>query len=182
MLSWKHKEKNKKKTNPNTQINLKEYLTVLNKSWQELESCCVESMTYDLTSGKEKTEEGNAFMWSLACLWFMLIIVYHLINAKVCGKKTLSSSSGKQTEDPSNLSEPYSNKHNDAKAQTPAITTVWEEMDFWTGTRTQREILFQATLTVFFPAYLLPIINPKHLREEERRGRGEDSDTQDLKN
>lgn len=67
MLSWKHTEK-KNKTN-------KEYVTVLNKFWQELENCCAENMTYDFTSGKEKTGERNALMWPLACLWFLLTIV-----------------------------------------------------------------------------------------------------------
>lgn len=57
-----------------TKIN-KEYVTVLNKFWQELESCCMENMAYDFTSGKEKTGEGNAFMWPLACLWFLLVII-----------------------------------------------------------------------------------------------------------
>lgn len=68
MLQTERKERGK-------QINLKEYLTVLKKSWQELGSYRLESTTYDLTSGKENTEEWNAFMGSLACLWFIFITV-----------------------------------------------------------------------------------------------------------
>lgn len=84
----------------------------------------MENATQGLTSGKEKIQEGNTFMVLLTYLWFMLITVQRLIKTEIHGKKTLSSSSRKQTKDPSDLSEPFSNKHNDAKAQTAAITTA----------------------------------------------------------